>query len=256
MDSVIEKIINYLKNDLEAGYCDQKRYETLVWNLHAIANNDQWTASLISQIKKATQNSFPKSGQITEIVSSFSQKRRKILALPLPTEKSTTAQRNTIPTEKLFVSTPQYKTVETAETSQRSYADNRRNTLNTTNKPAFEEHQEIKVPKEEVWYFGLPDMNGFFWDDKKNYELKTDSFFKLTKSKANPRTGSLEVLTEDPKIVKVLLSSPNLYLKPVCNEINNNYIGQKIAMIKNGTAELRNGKWYVDPAKKITIKIN
>lgn len=256
MDSVIEKIINYLKNDLEAGYCDQKRYETLVRNLHAIANNDQWTASLISQIKKATQNSFPKSGQITEIVSSFSQRRRKTLALPLPTEKSTPAQKNTIPAEKSFVSTPQYKIVETADTRQRSYSDNRHSNVNTSNKPAFEEHHEIKEPKEEVWYFGLPDINGFFWDDKKNNELKTDTFFKLTKSKTILRTGSLEVLTEDPKIVKVLLSSPNLYLKPVCNEINNNYIGQKIAMIKNGTVELRNGKWYVDPEKKITIKIN
>ena len=70
----------------------------------------------------------------------------------------------------------------------------------------------------------------------------------------DPTKGMLTFETTKPELVRAATSSPDNFLKPVCESVTG-YSGNKITVLGKGQVELRNGKWHIVDGKKIAIKI-
>lgn len=250
MNTIYEKLLNYLRNDVDAGQCDNERFNKLRDKLKIIVQNEQLTQRVIAQIKEKSNNTYPEIGLVTEILTFFHQ-----------------GQATRSAEQKQSVSARTSRSYAEIDNKKRQAAEADYNKPQELNSQYIErvaaqppQQPEITVaqkvaPKKTIFYFTLPDPMGFFWDDKKSLELKADSFFKLTQDEQNPKAGSLVLLNENAKTVKVLLSNPNMYLKPVCKAENEHYSGNSIAVLQPGSAELKNGKWLVAADSKVLIKI-
>ncbi len=249
MNDIYEKLLNYLHNDFVAGSCDEIRYNRLKEKLEGIVNDDRLKQRLVSLIKEKSENTYPQIGLVTAILSSFGQKSINQFA----TQKQAIDRKTSKPYDTVNKKRP------AVNNDLQRYPES--NESQTAQIPA-QSPRQVKVtearkvtPKKLEFYFTLPDPMGFFWDDKKSLEQKSDSFFKLTQDGSNPKVGRLTLLNENEKTVKVLLSNPNMYLKPVCKAESDMYNGNALFVLKAGSAELKNGKWHVSADNKLLIKI-
>jgi len=250
MNKIYEKLLNYLRNDVDAGQCDNERFAKLKDKLEIIVQSEQLTQQVIALIKERSNNTYPEIGLVTEILTFFHQGQPTYSGV----QKQSASIRKSRP----------YATVDTKQPQAAKAGYSKPQELNRQHpdRVPVQPPQRSEIPpaqkappKKSLFYFTLPDPMGFFWDDKKSLEQKSDSFFKLTQDGTNPKAGSLTLLNENEKTVKVLLSNPNMYLKPVCKAEHENYSGNSIAVLRPGSAELKNGKWLVAADSKVLIKI-
>ncbi len=120
-------------------------------------------------------------------------------------------------------------------------------------RPSMSSQQANQEPLIKVFYFPMPDPQGFFWDDKKTANSQSGSAYKIEYAANDPSVGQLSVLTDSEKTVKMLISNVNMFLRPVCEIEGGNTAGTQIKSIAKGRLKLLNGKWVVDDKAKVKI---
>lgn len=138
---------------------------------------------------------------------------------------------------------------------------------NQGSKPAFNQSYADSVqskpappppppPKRTItYYLPGPDPSGYFWNDKKSSTPDGSSIYQLVVEEDNQSVGELSFYKGNEKSIKMALSNPSLYIKPVCQSIDNIYSGSTIEMKSPGRLQLSGDKWIIVNGEKMKISI-
>lgn len=138
---------------------------------------------------------------------------------------------------------------------------------NQGSKPAFNQSYADSVqskpappppppPKRTItYYLPGPDPSGYFWNDKKSSTPDGSSIYQLVVEEDNQSVGELSFYKGNEKSIKMALSNPSLYIKPVCQSIDNIYSGSTIEMKSPGRLQLSGDKWMIANGEKMKISI-
>lgn len=111
-------------------------------------------------------------------------------------------------------------------------------------------------PKRTItYYLPGPDPSGYFWNDKKSSTPDGSSIYQLVVEEDNQSVGELSFYKGNEKSIKMALSNPSLYIKPVCQSIDNIYSGSTIEMKSPGRLQLSGDKWIIANGEKMKVSI-
>lgn len=113
---------------------------------------------------------------------------------------------------------------------------------------------ELGGPKNECWFFTIPEEDGKFFLSR-GYKMYDDNKFYKIECDQNSKEGRLYLLP-GIRYIKAI-QKIDTFLRPVCEIQYTNDItsSSKIEIVAPGRVILSNDYWIIDPANKIKIKI-
>ncbi len=118
-----------------------------------------------------------------------------------------------------------------------------------------EKQPEVEKPLSLVFYSASPEPNGLFVEKNLILSKPHDALYKITLEKPTAMQGILELVLDDPNVVKRAINAVSYYLAPACDyylEINR--ISNGIKQKDIGLVQKKEKDWQVIDKVKISFE--
>ncbi|MBS4056296.1 MAG: hypothetical protein KGZ82_03135 [Bacteroidales bacterium] len=96
-----------------------------------------------------------------------------------------------------------------------------------------------------VFYFSIPDGQGFFEDASKNAIQTEASLYKIEMDPSAPELASLTFVAKNETFIRDIITHADTWLKPVCSIQSLRNSGTRLTVIQKGIVQLSDGRWQV-----------